>query len=190
MSDSPDRPHRRSIRLRWYDYTQSGAYFVTVCTHHRQCLFGDIVNGTMQANTLGQVVQEEWSRSVEIRREVRLDAFVVMPNHIHGIVVIRNDIHDHEVGAHGRAPLLQSGGSPPTSRDRPARSLGSCIAGFKAVVTKRINEIRGTPGAPVWQRNYYEHVIRSDDEMTSAIQYITDNPARWAKDAENPMRTR
>jgi REP element-mobilizing transposase RayT len=143
----------------------------------------------MQVNALGKVVQEEWSRSVEIRQEIRLDAFVVMPNHIHGIVVISNDVHDDEVGAHGRAPL-HSDRPPPTSRGRPPRSLGAFIAGFKAVVTKRINENRGTPGAPVWQRNYYEHVIRSDDELNRTIQYITDNPARWAEDAENPMRRR
>jgi REP element-mobilizing transposase RayT len=174
MSYDPQRHHRRSIRLPAYDYAQPGAYFVTVVTHQRQCLFGEIVDGQAVVNGYGDVVEREWLRSTQIRREIQLDAFVVMPNHIHGIVIIGD--HTMNVGAHGRAPLLR----------RSPRSLGSFIAGFKSAVTKRINETRGTPGLPVWQRSYYERVIRDEEELNRSRQYIADNPGRWADDPENP----
>ena len=177
MTYDPAKHHRRSIRLRGYDYRQAGAYFVTVVTHQRQCLFGEIVDGETRVSRYGHTVREEWLRSAEIRCEIELDAFVVMPNHIHGIVVIRHQSTD--VGAHGRAPL-------PPAPHRPPRSLGSFVAGFKSATTKRINEIRRTPGLPVWQRNYYEHVIRNDDELNHVRQYIIDNPGHWGEDRENP----
>ena len=143
---------RRSIRLLNYDYSQPGAYFVIICTYMRECLFGHIEDGVIYYTIFGEIVQQEWSRSEEIRSEIQLDLFVVMPNHLHGIIVITHS--DGIVEAHGRAPLRRS-----------PRSLGSFIAGFESIVTRRINQIRGTPGSPVWQRNYYEHVIRSEDEL-------------------------
>jgi len=173
MRYDAEKHHRRSIRLRGYDYAQAGAYFVTICTQNRECLFGEIVDGQVALNVPGEVVAEEWLRSARIRGEIELDAFVVMPNHLHGIVVIR------DVGAHGRAPLP----SPP---HRPPRSLGSFVAGFKSVSTKRINAIRGTPGVPVWQRNYREHVIRDDHDLGRVRRYIAENPLRWDEDPENP----
>ena len=180
--------HRRSIRLKGYDYTQPGAYFVTICTHGREILFGHVVDGEMALNEYGEIVREEWFRSTEIRAEVELfhDEFVIMPNHIHGIVwIVETDnpsvvgAHGH-VGAHGRAPLLPQ---------RPPRSLGSFIAGFKSIVTKRINTLRNTPGAPVWQRNYYEHIIRNDRALNAIRRYIAANPACWHLDRYNPNAT-
>lgn len=171
--------HRRSIRLKGYDYSQAGAYFVTLCTHNRECLFGKIVDGEMRLNELGHIVCEEWLRSAEIRPEIMLDAFVVMPNHLHGIVIFT------PVGAHGRAPLPSPSPQPP---HRKPRSLGSFIAGFKSVVTKRINQTRQTPGIPVWQRNYYEHIIRNQESLARIRRYIADNPAKWDVDPENPTR--
>lgn len=88
MRYDPDKHHRRSIRLHGYDYAQAGAYFVTICTQNRECLFGDIEDGEMRLNDYGRVVEEEWLRTATIRREVELDAFIVMPNHVHGIIVI------------------------------------------------------------------------------------------------------
>ena len=124
-------------------------------------------------NDRGQTVQDEWEKSAQIRDEVELDAFVVMPNHVHGVVVIT----DRPGRATGRSPL-QFG---------PAkRSVGAFVGGFKSVVTKRINETRGAPGTPVWQRNYFEHVIRDEDSLNRIRQYINDNPARWEFDRENP----
>ena len=176
------RKRRRSIRLRQYDYAQPGAYFVTLCTHARECLFGEIVSGEMRLNIYGEIVAEEWKRSAEIRHEVELDVFVVMPNHLHGIVAITDDssamattrIENGGVGAHGRVPLR-----------RPPRSLGSFIAGFKSAVTKRINELRNTPGLAVWQRNYHERIIRDDAELVRVREYVLRNPTHWTEDDYN-----
>jgi putative transposase len=173
MSYDPQRHHRRSIRLPAYDYAQPGAYFVTIVTHQRQCLFGEIVDGRAIMNERGKAVERQWLRSAQIRREMQLDAFVVMPSHIHGIVIIGD--RTVNVGAHGRAPL-----------HRAPRSVGSFIAGFKSAVTRCINETRGTPGLPVWQRNYYEHIIRDEGDLNRVRQYIIDNPAGWGDDPENP----
>jgi len=181
---------RRSIPLPDHDYRSPGAYFVTICTHQGDLLFGDVVDDEVALNEYGQIAHEEWRASEDIRREIELDAFVIMPNHVHGIVWIRDTGDDpavgtHDAGANGRAPL-----------HRPPRSLGSFIAGFKSAATGRINRLRGTPGAPVWQRNYYERIIRNDAALGRIRKYIQHNPARWAEDRlhaaalHNPKPTR
>jgi len=167
--------HRRSIRLPGCDYSHPGAYFVTVCTYGRDCLFGAGEAGTVRLNEYGLVARYEWLRSAGVRDEIELDAFVVMPNHIHGIVVVT----DATVGATGRSPLHKTDGRP---RGPAKRSLASFICGYKPAVTRRINQLRDTRGARVWQRNYYERVIRDDDELAQARGYIIDNPGRWADD--------
>ena len=168
--------HRRSVRLQDPDYTEPGAYFVTLCTRDRRCAFGEVTLDGVRLTPVGEIVTEEWSKSAEVRAEVELDAFVVMPNHLHGIVVISDTSpRDHRSPrAHGRAPL-----------QRAARSLGALVAGFKAATTSHVNRLAGTPGVPVWQRNYYEHIIRSDKELERVRQYIAENPGRWAQDPEN-----
>ena len=136
MTTNSEARHRRSIRLQDYDYALAGAYFITIVTKDRKCLFGDIADGEIRLNDCGQTVQDEWEKSAKIRKEIELDAFVVMPNHVHAIIIIT----DGSGRATGRSPL-QSG---------PAkRSLGAFVGGFKSVVTKRINESRGSPGTPV-----------------------------------------
>jgi putative transposase len=197
MRYDSERHHRRSIRLKGYDYRQVGGYFITLVTQDRACLFGEVVDGEMRMNEYGQIAWEEWFRSAEIRREIRLypDEFVVMPNHIHGIVWI---VEPH-VGATGPSPLpnhsspnqpppLPNGLFLPSSHPRgPARqSLSSFIGGYKSAVTKQINALRGAPGAPVWQRNYYEHIIRNEDDLEAIRYYILTNPSRWHEDRENP----
>jgi putative transposase len=194
MSYVPEKHHRRSIRLQGYDYSQPGMYFVTICTQGKELLFGEVAKGEMAVNKYGRMIWEEWYRSAEIRREVRLDEFMVMPNHLHGIVVItsaeahgvgaigRHEIIAIVVGAHGRAPLQHR------QLHRQPRSLGSFVAGFKSATTKRINDLRGTPGVPLWQRNYYEHVIRNEEELHRIREYIQTNPLRWELDRENPAR--
>ena len=176
MLNKNEQNHRRSIRLQKYDYAQSGAYFVTISAYQRICLFGDVVKEAMIPNEVGQIVCDEWLRTADIRPDIRLDSFQVMPNHFHAIVIVTEQFcEDAAVGAHSRAPF-----------SRQPRSLGSLIAGFKSAATKRINQLRHTPGAPVWQRNYYERIIRSESEMDATRQYIVENPAKWAEDAENP----
>jgi len=177
MKYDPAKHNRRSIRLEGFDYAGEGAYFVTMCVHERHMAFGEIFDGEIQLNRAGEIVREEWLRSAEIRKEVRLDWFVVMPNHFHAVVWL--------VGADGVRPGVRLGPTPSAPTRSPG-SLGSVMAGFKSVVTRRINEIRRTPGAAVWQRNYYERVVRDDDELNRIRQYIIDNPAQWALDRNNP----
>ena len=171
--------HRRSIRLREYDYAQPGAYFVTMVTNDRECSFGEVLDARARLNEYGEIVRQEWVRTAEIRSEIVLDVLIVMPNHVHGILFIRPPeeptVSNRPVGPHGRAPL-----------HRPPRTIGSFVAGFKSIVTKRINVLRGTPAWPVWQRNYHEHIIRDDDELRAKREYIALNPARWDVDSENP----
>lgn len=165
--------HRKSIRLPEYDYSRPGAYFITIVTKNREPLFGEISNGEVILYPLGKIVYEEWLRTPIIRSEIILDSFMVMPNHIHGIIqILDNDSTKIPVGAHSRAPLLQ----------RQTKSVGSFVAGFKSIVTSRINEYRKTPGCPVWQRNYYEHIIRNEDDLRITREYIHNNPLRWEVD--------
>ena len=169
--------HRRSIRLKDYDYTQAGAYFVTLVTYARECMFGEIgADGVLMLNPLGEIAREEWGKSTGIRREIALDEFIIMPNHVHGIVLMLG--HD-TVGAHGRAPL-------PNPFHRPPKSLGAFVAGFKSATTKRLNQTRATPGAPVWQRNYYDHIVRDEGDLARLRTYIQDNSAQWALDQFHP----
>jgi putative transposase len=146
-------------------------------------VFGNIAGGEMVENDLGLIVAEEWARSFDMRSEMLPGAFVVMPNHIHGIVAIvdENPLTEEE-RAHGRVPLPGGGDR------RAARSLGAFVAGFKAATTKRINEYRHSPGQPIWQRNYYDHIIGPPKAYHAIADYIRNNPENWAKDSENIPR--
>jgi len=181
MGLSHGQSRRRSLRLGKYDYAQPGAYFVTVCAKGRACLFGEVADGEMRLSHMGEIVAEEWRRSADVRLEIGLNAFVVMPNHLHGILFI----HDVRVNARatGRSPLPDD---RPEARGPAPRSLGAFMAGFKSATTKRINQCRGTPGRLVWQRNYYEHIIRADESIHRIREYILNNPLEWTFDRENP----
>jgi REP element-mobilizing transposase RayT len=170
---------KKSLRLQGYDYSSSGAYFITIVTYQREILFGEIIDGRMVLNESGKIVQKEWERTPHIRREVDLGAYMIMPNHFHAIVIF-NEYAIGVVGAPGRAPRTTG------VAYRKPKSLGALMAGFKSSVTKQINIFRDTPGAPLWQRNYYDHIIRNDREMSRIWDYIETNPIRWAEDKENP----
>lgn len=172
--------HRRSVRLSDYDYAQDGAYFITICTFERQCIFGEVVNDETRLNSFGKIVHDEWLRTTTLRHEIELDVFVVMPNHFHAVLFINRVRHGGT--EHSHAPLHLPG-----KLQRSSQSLGSLVAGFKAAVTSRINTMRNTPGIPVWQRNYYEQVIRSHPALDTIRQYILSNPSQWALDHENPV---
>ena len=178
--------HRKSIRLKEYDYSSLGEYFVTMCTYQRECLFGEIVNDEMILNPLGLIVQEEWLRTQVIRFEIELDEFVIMPNHLHGIIIVKDD-PQIMVGTHGRASLRGIYRQDASLRRQP-RSLGSIIAGFKSAATKRINEERNMPRSPVWQSRFYEHVIRNEKDLNNVREYIINNPMQWHVDDENPKK--
>jgi len=171
---------RHSIRLKGYDYTQAGAYFVTVCSYGRVSLFGEIIHEEMQLNEFGHRVQAEWLKTETFRSSVELDEYVVMPNHFHGILIISGAVTE---GTARRAPTAPRFGRPVVS------SLATFIRSFKSATTRSINQLRHSPGLSVWQRNYYEHVIRDDTSLDRIRQYILSNPLRWDMDRENPVRT-
>jgi len=179
MRFEPQKRHRRSIRLHGYDYTQVGAYFVTVVTKNRACLFGEVVDGGVRLSSFGEITCACWRAIPEHFSNVMPDEFVVMPNHLHGIIFIN-------VGARHAVPL------PGLSKrfGKPlAGSLPIIVGSFKAAVTKQINQLRLNTGAPVWQRNYYEHIVRSENELIRIREYIANNPLQWEIDWENPLRT-
>lgn len=175
MKFNREKHNRRSIRLKDYDYSGAGGYCLTICSFKRCSIFGEVINSEMYLNKIGRVVEDEWIRTEYLRQEIVLDEFTIMPNHLHGIIMITES---DAVGATGGSPLQTKGPKP--------RSISSVIAGFKSSATKRINKMLGTPGMPVWQRNYYEHIIRNEFDLNEIREYILHNPLRWELDAYNP----
>jgi putative transposase len=167
-----DTRYPRSIRLKGFDYAQAGAYFVTICTQDRVCLFGDVVDGAMILGTPGQIVLKAWCELPRHYPHVRLDAFVVMPNHVHVIIMLYDSVE---------------AGLKPAATTRHA--LPEVVRALKTFSSRRINAWRETPGISFWQRNYYEHVIRNDNDLDRIRGYIATNPPRWALDRDNPQRT-
>jgi len=171
--------HRRSIRLKGYDYSQAGAYFVTICTQDRICLFGEVADDRMRLNGAGEMAVSLWQQLPTRFPDIEIDAFIVMPNHLHGIIVLPDG------GAAVGAPLVGARNVP---------TLGHIIGAFKSAAT--VAYVRGVKsnGWPefrqrLWLRNYYEHVVRDETALNRIRQYIDENPARWAFDDENPNRT-
>jgi REP element-mobilizing transposase RayT len=187
--------HRRSIRLPTYDYRETGAYFVTICTFGRECILDD--------PAIGRALELAWRSIGRYCRPARPGDFVVMPNHVHGIVWLRRA---DAVGAQhtpitglrlDSAPLSRYETTSDSPRAAPRRRLGltrrvergslaAIVRAFRSNTSKRINVIRNTPGATVWQRNYYEHIIREEGDLLRICEYIRDNPAKWAEDPYNP----
>ena len=192
------RAHKRhSTRLRGYDYSQPGAYFITICAQSRENLFGDIFDGEMHLKPQGQIAQGEWARLPTRFETIECGEFVVMPNHVHGILFIVDT-------GRGAAANIQDE-NPATTQLRPYTtnhththnhtpqtnvtpgSIGAILRAYKSSVTRRINRTRFTSGAPLWQRNYYERIIRNENELNLIREYILDNPRSWAEDKENPL---
>jgi REP element-mobilizing transposase RayT len=178
------RRDRRTIRLRDYDYAQNGAYFVTVCAHEQECLFGTVYDGMVVPNSRGKSVKDCWQAIPAHFPFVELDEFVVMPNHMHGIIVITSGA-DNIVGAQHAAPLHlppspKPGGITPNNVTRG--SLGAIVRAFKSAVTNAVNQTHTETTSPVWQRNYYEHIIRNEADLDRVRAYILNNPSRWTED--------
>ncbi len=184
MKYNPEKHRRQSIRLKNFNYSQSSVYFVTICTHSHECVFGEIMNGEMHLNENGRIVDIEWAKTNDKRDNVVLDTYVVMPNHFHGIVILIDTCK----GTARCAPATK------TCIGRNYRKFGKMISGtlpaiirsFKSAVTKHINELRSEQGVPVWQRNYYDHIIRNEKELNKIREYIINNPLKWELDKENP----
>ncbi len=207
----PNLPRRKPTRLRDYDYSQPGAYFVTICVQHRKCLFGTIVDGQMQLNEIGKIVVECWNHIPQHFPFIELGDSVIMPNHIHGIIVYplvggfclgvsagsprptaeQQSKHTTvEVGSPRPSEGAQSthpivgAGSPHPPKNPSA--LGKIVAYFKYQSTKHINQHRNIPGTRIWQRNYHDHIIRDDADLQRLRQYIQDNPMKWELDQLHP----
>ena len=182
MKYNPQYHHRRSIRLLHYDYSRPGFYFVTICTHQKQCLFGEMKEQKMGLNQIGKMVRDEWLKSAQICQEIELDEWVIMPNHLHGIVVIQKN--DDGGVINNKGAINVEGARHAPLRCKP-KSLSSFVAGFKSSVTKRIKVFCSQPDFCIWQRNYYESVVRNEQHLNKIRHYIFDNPQKWAEDIEN-----
>ena len=180
----PHKHHRRSIRLRGWDYRAAGHYFVTICSYQRQNTFGDVVDGQMVLSDLGKIIEAEWMKTAVIRHHITLDQFIIMPNHLHGILVFE----DPTVGASGslaQEPNTPSTDGRATGTPLQNASLGNVIGQFKSVVTKRFYKSQNSKDIKIWQRGYYERIVRNERELNAIRQYILENPARWAEDRDN-----
>jgi len=201
---------RHSIRLKDYDYSKPGAYFITICTKDRKCLFGEIKDNQMFLNEFGEIAKDVWLEIPNHFPNVELDEFVIMPNHIHGIIIIQNA----DVGAIHELPLQLPNDELPlqlpndelpqqmSNDELPQQMLNDelsrqdnkiqrrkmivpkIVGFFKMNTAKKINQILNTIGQPLWQRNYYEHIIRKEKSLQRIRQYIINNPAKWDMDME------
>ena len=182
MKYNPQIHHRRSIRLQDYDYSSEGAYFVTICARHRECLFGEIVNGEIVLNEYGKIAEQCWNDMPNHYDNIALDAFIIMPNHFHGIIFITDNVDNVDnvraihVGVIHELPLRKS--PIQSSQQRRKMLLPKIIGRFKMNSAKQINQIRNTPGLSVWQRNYYEHIIRNEESLNNIRKYIINNPSK------------
>ena len=187
MKYNPDKRHRRSIRLKGYDYSGTGAYFVTICTQDRECFFEDIVDGEMRLNDAGIMVRDVWHKIPEHFPYTDIDEFLVMPNHVHGIIVI---VGAPLVGAHSSGTVDHD--TKNRAGTSPAPTLGDVVGTFKSITTHQyVDGVRrkNWPAfkGKLWQRNYYEHIIRDEEEIERVRKYILENPAKWAEDENNPV---
>ena len=179
--DDPKETLRRSIRLKEYDYSQPGAYFVTICTHRRECLLGKFGEGKIHLSTAGLAVQSIWEKLPQRYCHTGIDIYRVMPNHFHGIIVIE------PVGVTRDGATLRSSSSGGKRPNGPIPdSLGAMIGQFKSRSTKRIWALPEVDRRPIWQRNYYDHIIRDEQEFQNIWDYIDTNPQRWLEDQLQP----
>lgn len=177
MKFDPQKHHRRSIRLKDHDYSQAGAYYVTIDVQNRECLFGRILNYEMILNEAGKMIEEQWNALPERFPNVELDSHQVMPNHFHGIIVIVGVIFEH------------GSGTSPAPTKRP--TLGDIVGAFKSITTNEY--IKGVDNnhwprfyKRLWQRDYYDHILRDEEDLNRIRDYIRSNPANWNEDKENP----
>ncbi len=175
--------NRRSIRLPGYDYTQPGAYFITICSYQFQHIFGSVIDDRACLSDFGRIIEEEWHKSPQVRPYLRMDDLSIMPNHFHGVVWITQATRTQTT------PSLTNLAAFPIKREfrLVSGSLGAFVGGLKSAITSRINLARNLPSAtPVWHRNYYEHIIRRTESLNRIRCYIRENPKRWTLDRYHP----
>ncbi|MBI2331847.1 MAG: transposase [Chloroflexi bacterium] len=194
----PQKHHRKSIRLKEYDYSQVGAYYVTIVVQGRECLFGEIIDGKMYLNAYGEIVQKWWNEILIHFPDVELGAFVIMPNHVHGIIWIiaerrgevlspRDNPNNNILNENVDETLNQGGETPPLRMP----TLGQIVAYFKYQSTKEMNRIETDKAiTKFWQRNYYDHIIRDEKDLQNKTDYIEANPLLWDEDDDNPRNVK
>jgi len=182
----PLRHHRRSIRLKGYDYTQPGAYFVTLVTQDRACLFGEIVDGATRLYPIGMIVEKCWYDLERHFPTVSLDEFTLMPNHLHGIICLGEASASYTQNIR---QTIKTDASPQRPIGTVPNSLGAIIQNFKSISTRKINQTLVPSTRKVWQRNYYERIVRDEAELNRIRQYILNNPIQWELDNNNPQRS-
>jgi len=208
MKYNPQKHHRRSIRLKGYDYTQPGAYFITICAYQRMHVVGEVINGEMVLNEVGKIAWDEWFKTAENRPYVKLyeNEFVVMPNHAHGIIHIveqvgtpRGGVQDGDVQDEDGPQAGEQTGKRARQRRAPTRetfgkpvpgSIPTIVRAYKSAVTYAVNAVENTRGSVLWQKNYYERVIRNDRELQNIGWYILNNPLNWQQDRDNLQNIR
>ena len=151
---NPEIHNRHTIRLPEYDYSQKGMYYITICTYRKSCIFGFIKDSKAILNQNGEIVKEELMKTEKVRKAINIDAFVIMPNHVHVIFELLENM----------------------------TALPNIIRGFKTFSSRRINNLRRQTGSPLWQRNYYEHIIRDEEDLMRVREYIVQNPLKWETD--------
>ena len=173
---------RHSIRLKGYDYSASGLYFIAICTWNHLHLFGEIQNDRMIVNRYGEIAELEWCRTDELRDNIKLHEFIIMPNHLHGIIEVFNCQGMNRGTAH-RA-LLTKHGAPQKERfGKPSsNTIPTIMRSYKGAVTKQIRELENNTALNIRQRNYYEHIIRDEDSCLKISEYILTNPLKWRLD--------
>jgi putative transposase len=181
VADDFDRPVRRSIRLRNFDYSQAGVYFVTICAFRKRCIFGRIENGRVRLSPIGDIVRACWVDVPNHFPGIKIEAFVVMPNHMHGILAI-------EERARRAVPLREAARLEAFSKPVPG-SVPTIVRSYKSAVSRLVRDTAGSRALQVWQSNYFERVLRDGDEFSNASRYILENPAMWHLDKENPGKT-
>jgi REP element-mobilizing transposase RayT len=170
MTYNPYTDHRRSIRLPNYDYSKKGLYYVTLCSIDRECLFGEVSDDRIILNLVGKIIDHFWSELGNRYLNISTDEYIIMPNHMHGIIII----NDHNEDCRGVVTT-------------PLPKLGKIITWYKYNSTKYVNRLRRSPGAKLWQRNYYDRIIRDENENNRIVQYIRNNPLKWESDKNNPL---
>ena len=189
MTYDPQQHHRRSIRSPGYDYSQKGVLFVTACTYQRENLFGEVVAGQMVMNDIGRIVFAAWQGLPLRFPSVTLDEFVVMPNHVHGILIFEGG--ESGAGADALADTIGWAGNTEGAEKEGAASsaptLGQVMRAFKSLAAVSANRLLGRTEWPLWQRNFYEHIIRTEQVFEKARRYIAENARRWERDKDNPI---
>jgi len=193
MAYDPKKHHRRSIRLRGYDYADGGAYFMTICVHNKECLLGRVVEGQMVLSDAGQTVQRVWLSLTQRLPAVVLDAFQIMPNHLHGVFVIPGPGLEPSLAAATGAPVVppypnRNKGTASRAPTNRRVAMGDVVGAFKSIATIQVNRLLSRTGTRLLQENFFEHIIRNVDSLGKIRAYISENPARWLEDPENPDR--